>query len=77
MKFIDACLHWDPELRLTPEEGLNHPWITNPLNFEAEIEKRKMKELRQKANVDATIEEKVKKMFEEKKQWSSSPASVN
>jgi len=20
-------MHWDPELRLTPEEGLRHEWI--------------------------------------------------
>lgn len=27
MKFLDACLHWDPDLRMTPEEGLRHDWI--------------------------------------------------
>jgi len=27
IRFIDACLHWDPELRLTPEEALCHEWI--------------------------------------------------
>jgi serine/threonine protein kinase len=27
MKFIDGCLHWDPDLRLTPEEALRHEWI--------------------------------------------------
>lgn len=27
IRFIDACLHWDPELRLTPEEALWHDWI--------------------------------------------------
>jgi len=28
VRFIDACLHWDPDLRMTPEEGLRHDWIT-------------------------------------------------
>jgi dual specificity tyrosine-phosphorylation-regulated kinase 2/3/4 len=27
IKFIDACLHWDPDLRMTPEEGLRHDWV--------------------------------------------------
>jgi len=25
--FLRECLHWDPRLRLTPEEGLAHPWV--------------------------------------------------
>lgn len=29
VKFVDACLHWDPELRMTPEEALTHAWILN------------------------------------------------
>ena len=32
VKFIDACLHWDPELRMTPEEALHHPWILDDRN---------------------------------------------
>lgn len=31
MKFIDSCLHWDPDLRLTPEEALKHDWILEGL----------------------------------------------
>ncbi|XP_065897838.1 dual specificity tyrosine-phosphorylation-regulated kinase 4-like [Dysidea avara] len=27
LDFIKKCLCWDPELRLTPEEALNHDWI--------------------------------------------------
>jgi serine/threonine protein kinase len=27
IRFIDNCLHWDPNLRLTPEEALCHDWI--------------------------------------------------
>lgn len=29
IKFIDACLHWDPELRMTPSEALHHEWISS------------------------------------------------
>lgn len=29
VKFIDACLHWDPDLRLTPNEALHHEWISS------------------------------------------------
>ena len=34
IKFIDACLHWDPKLWLTPSEALRHEWIMEgiPLN---------------------------------------------
>ena len=31
LKFIDSCLHWDPDLWLTPEEGLRHEWILEGL----------------------------------------------
>ena len=31
MKFIDACLHWDPDMRITPEEALRHDWILEGL----------------------------------------------
>ena len=31
IRFIDACLHWDPELRLTPDEALCHEWIVEGL----------------------------------------------
>jgi len=27
IRFLDSWLHWDPELRLTPEEALCHDWI--------------------------------------------------
>ena len=27
LKFVDSCLHWDPELRMTPEEALRHEWV--------------------------------------------------
>jgi dual specificity tyrosine-phosphorylation-regulated kinase 2/3/4 len=27
MKFVDACLHWDPDMRMTPDEALRHDWI--------------------------------------------------
>ena len=27
--FLEKCFVWDPELRMTPNEGLNHPWILN------------------------------------------------
>lgn len=29
IKFIDSCLHWDPDLRLTPSEALHHEWISS------------------------------------------------
>ncbi|OMJ95068.1 hypothetical protein SteCoe_1606 [Stentor coeruleus] len=25
--FVKSCLHWDPEYRLTPAQGLYHPWL--------------------------------------------------
>ena len=28
---ISRCLEWDPKLRLTPDEGLNHEWILKGL----------------------------------------------
>lgn len=31
IRFLDSCLHWDPELRLTPEEALCHDWILEGL----------------------------------------------
>ena len=39
IRFLDSWLHWDPELRLTPEEALCHDWIheglhtTQPLHY--------------------------------------------
>ncbi|OMJ69570.1 hypothetical protein SteCoe_32659 [Stentor coeruleus] len=27
IKFIKECLEWDPEMRFSAEDGLNHPWI--------------------------------------------------
>jgi dual specificity tyrosine-phosphorylation-regulated kinase 2/3/4 len=27
MSFIQSCLTWDPQARLTPEDGLHHAWI--------------------------------------------------
>jgi dual specificity tyrosine-phosphorylation-regulated kinase 2/3/4 len=29
IKFTDACLHWDSELRLSPSEALHHEWISS------------------------------------------------
>lgn len=29
--FIGRCLEWDPKKRLTPDEGLQHEWITKGL----------------------------------------------
>ena len=31
VNFIGRCLEWDPKKRLSPEEGLSHPWITKGL----------------------------------------------
>lgn len=28
ISFLQGCLTWDPKLRLTPDEGLRHPWLT-------------------------------------------------
>ena len=25
--FLERCLDWKPERRLTPDEGFQHPWI--------------------------------------------------
>ena len=32
IRFLDSWLHWDPELRLTPEEALWHDWILEGLD---------------------------------------------
>eukprot|EP01064_Diplonema_japonicum_P032808 TRINITY_DN6273_c0_g2_i1.p1 TRINITY_DN6273_c0_g2~~TRINITY_DN6273_c0_g2_i1.p1 ORF type:complete len:453 (+),score=50.90 TRINITY_DN6273_c0_g2_i1:186-1544(+) len=29
--FIKSCLHWSPEYRLTPDQGLLHPWIMDQM----------------------------------------------
>jgi dual specificity tyrosine-phosphorylation-regulated kinase 2/3/4 len=29
LDFVERCLTWDPKTRLTPEEALHHPWITD------------------------------------------------
>lgn len=31
MNFIQGCLEWDPEKRLTPSEALKHPWLRRRL----------------------------------------------
>ena len=28
LDFLTRLLQWDPDKRLTPEEALNHPWLT-------------------------------------------------
>ena len=27
LDFIERCLEWDPEKRMTPDEALKHEWI--------------------------------------------------
>lgn len=27
--FIDKCLEWKPDKRMTPDEAFRHPWIKN------------------------------------------------
>ena len=31
--FVRSCLDWDPWQRLTPEEALNHPWLSSNKRF--------------------------------------------
>ncbi len=31
VSFIGACLEWDPQRRLTPEQGLRHEWVLKGL----------------------------------------------
>ena len=33
LDFLNKCLVWDPELRLTPEEGLYHKWLNEEYNI--------------------------------------------
>ena len=33
IRFLDSWLHWDPELRLTPEEALCHDWILEGMEW--------------------------------------------
>lgn len=30
--FVTRCLDWDPEKRMTPDEGLHHDWILEGAN---------------------------------------------
>ena len=31
MNFIERCLEWKPEIRMTPVEALEHTWVINGL----------------------------------------------
>ena len=31
VNFIARCLEWDPKIRITPDEGLQHEWIIKGL----------------------------------------------
>lgn len=31
LSFLEGCLKWDPEVRMTPEEALRHPWFRRRL----------------------------------------------
>ncbi len=63
LKFVDQCLHWDPELRLTPDEALNHPWLKGA------------KPIPPTPDIDTELEDKIKKLFEDRSH-TKSPASV-
>ena len=42
LKFLDQCLHWDPELRMTPDEALMHEWIVMGLPPEVYLQHCRM-----------------------------------
>ena len=27
VSFLEGCLHWDPDVRFTPDQAFQHPWI--------------------------------------------------
>lgn len=31
LSFLEGCFRWDPMLRMTPDEALHHPWVTDHL----------------------------------------------
>ena len=31
VSFVERCLDWNPETRMTPDEALRHPWILEGL----------------------------------------------
>lgn len=33
LDFVEKCLHWDPEIRLTPDDALRHEWILEGLPY--------------------------------------------
>ena len=33
LDFLRRLLQWDPDLRMSAEEALNHPWITQANDF--------------------------------------------
>lgn len=34
LDFLRRLLQWDPDLRMSAEEALNHPWITQANDFQ-------------------------------------------
>ena len=30
LMFLEGCFRWEPQQRMTPEEALQHPWMTEP-----------------------------------------------
>jgi dual specificity tyrosine-phosphorylation-regulated kinase 2/3/4 len=55
LDFVEGCLEWDPEQRLTPEEALMHDWVQKALiEAQQESEKQKQMEEEGKAPVEQT-----------------------
>jgi len=39
LDFLARCLDWNPETRMTADQGLQHPWISKVYNLPADASK--------------------------------------
>jgi len=39
LDFLSRCLEWNPEDRMTADQGLQHPWISKVYNLPADASK--------------------------------------
>ena len=70
MRFIDGCLHWDPDMRMTPAQALAHnlfitgsPATKSPKRSLSAKTQENERSSAQKETDE--VEERIKQMFEE------------
>lgn len=49
--FIDNCLEWKPEKRMTPEDAFKHPWIKAGI--------KELKEKMEKGNATSDVKQPI------------------